>query len=168
VGSALGAEKIAAVRVGVSHEEYRRQIAAGRRWCTACKEWHAVGDFGRDPNRKSGIDTKCITSRRVAVRKKPGFAKGAYRHGWLKASRPGDKRQARRRINYLVEQGRIPPPNALPCCDCSHEWRNGERRHEYDHHLGYAVEHHLDVQPVCTSCHKRREASRRREALGKV
>jgi hypothetical protein len=53
--------------------------------------------------------------------------------------------------------GRRPHPNDLPCTDCSHVWAPGERRHEYDHHLGYAAEHHLDVEPVCTTCHAARD-----------
>jgi hypothetical protein len=48
----------------------------------------------------------------------------------------------------------------LPCTDCGHEWQPGERRHEYDHHLGYAPEHHEHVQVVCTVCHHERERAR--------
>lgn len=71
--------------------------------------------------------------------------------------REGDKLQARQRINVEVREGRRPHPNTLPCTDCGHVWREGERRHEYDHHLGYGVEHHYDVQPVCTRCHHYRD-----------
>jgi hypothetical protein len=74
--------------------------------------------------------------------------------------RDDDKVQARQRVNVEVKAGRRPHPNALPCTDCGHVWKPGERRHEYDHHLGYAAEHHLHVQAVCTTCHARRsEAS---------
>lgn len=59
--------------------------------------------------------------------------------------RDGDKVQARQRINVEVRTGRRPHPNALPCAGCGHVWREGERRHEYDHHLGYAAAHHGDV-----------------------
>lgn len=37
---------------------------------------------------------------------------------------------------------------------------SGERRHEYDHHRGYAAAHHLDVEPVCTLCHVKRDSMR--------
>ena len=50
-----------------------------------------------------------------------------------------------------------PHPHDLPCVDCGHVWFKGERRHEYDHHLGYAPEHHLDVVARCTICHAARE-----------
>lgn len=71
--------------------------------------------------------------------------------------RDGDKRQARQRINVEVRTGRRPHPNELPCADCGHVWSLGERRHEYDHHLGYAADHHYDVQSVCTLCHSHRD-----------
>lgn len=70
----------------------------------------------------------------------------------------GDRKQARQRVNVEVRCGRRPHPNELPCVDCGHVWAIGERRHEYDHHLGYAAEHHLDVQPVCTICHAARDS----------
>ncbi len=64
--------------------------------------------------------------------------------------------QARQRVNVEVRSGRRPHPNTLTCTDCGHVWKPGERRHEYDHHLGYEAEHHADVEPVCTTCHARR------------
>ncbi len=74
--------------------------------------------------------------------------------------RDGDKVQARQRINVEVRTGRRPHPNTLPCCDCGHQHGPGERRHEYDHHLGYDANHHGDVQPVCTLCHAKRDSAR--------
>jgi len=127
-------------------------------WCWACKTDHPRGAFGRDPSRPDGRARRCLASRRVTTRKPRTRFK---RHGWLVEARDGDRRQARRRVNYLVEQGRLPPPNALPCADCGHAWTDGERRHEYDHHRGYAAEHQLDVQAVCSSCHHAREEARR-------
>lgn len=73
-----------------------------------------------------------------------------------KPPRDGDKEQARQRINVEVRMGRRPHPNTLPCADCGHVWEPGARRHEYDHHLGYAAAHHYDVEPVCTVCHRAR------------
>lgn len=71
--------------------------------------------------------------------------------------RSGDKQQARQRINVEVRTGRRPRANALPCVDCGHIWSPGERRHEYDHYLGYDAEHHYHVQAVCTVCHSKRD-----------
>lgn len=75
-------------------------------------------------------------------------------------ARDGDKRQARQRINVEVRTGHRPHPNTLACVDCGHLHAPGERRHEYDHHRGYAADHHLDVEPVCTLCHVKRDSMR--------
>lgn len=72
--------------------------------------------------------------------------------------RDGDRKQARQRINVQVRTGKRPHPNQIPCVDCGHVWEPGERRHEYDHYLGYAAEHHYDVESVCTRCHARRDS----------
>ena len=74
--------------------------------------------------------------------------------------RSGDKKQARQRINVEVRSNRRRHPNALSCVDCGHVHSAGERRHEYDHYLGYDAEHHFDVEPVCTKCHAARAIAR--------
>lgn len=74
--------------------------------------------------------------------------------------RDGDKKQARAAVNRRVQFGEWQHPNKLPCADCGHVWDEGEPRHEYDHHLGYAAEHHMDVEPVCSKCHKRRDSKK--------
>lgn len=78
-----------------------------------------------------------------------------------KAPRSGDRKQARQRINVEVRSGRRPHPNTLACVDCGH--LGSDRRHEYDHHKGYDAEHHLDVVPVCTTCHAVRDSARKRQ-----
>ena len=75
--------------------------------------------------------------------------------------RDGDKIQARQRINVEVRTGHRPHPNTIHCKDCGHVWKRGERRHEYDHHLGYAAEHHYDVESVCTTCHAKRDSDKK-------
>lgn len=157
MGSALGAEKVAAGRVGLSHEAYVARLASGEKWCTRCKTFHGRAAFGVDVHRTDGLTSYCLASRRVTARRprpRTGF------RGWRVDGRDGDTLQARRRVNYLVEQGVIPKPNALPCVDCGHVYEAGGKRHEYDHFLGYDVEHHLDVEVVCTDCHHRREKER--------
>lgn len=73
--------------------------------------------------------------------------------------RSGDKKQARQRINVEVQTGRRANSNDFPCVDCGHF--GGDRRHEYDHHLGYDAKHHGDVEPVCTLCHAARDSARK-------
>lgn len=65
-----------------------------------------------------------------------------------------EKNTARCFIKRLVGQGKIPRPNTLRCADCN------KRADEYDHYLGYARKHRGDVQPICFSCHKRRNWNR--------
>jgi hypothetical protein len=125
------------------------------KWCTACKQRHPFQAFGKDRTRYDGLAACCLASKRVKVRK---VRRNPGRRGWLKPMRDGDKLQARRRINYLVEQGLVPPPDDLACRDCGHF--GPERRHQYDHYLGYAAAHHLDVEALCEFCHIKREMHR--------
>jgi hypothetical protein len=161
MGSAAGARKTAAARVGLAVNEYMDRLGAGLLHCWHCNVWHAVDDFGKDATRWSGHASACRRSVNAASkasykplpRPEPGrrFA----------APRDGDRMQARGRVNYLVDAGLIPDPNDLPCADCGHKHAAGECRHEYDHHLGYAAEHHESVEAVCSSCHHARENKRR-------
>lgn len=74
-----------------------------------------------------------------------------------------EKSLARQLVNVEVRFGARPHPNTLPCVDCGHLWASGERRHEYDHHLGYAAKHRLAVEPVCTLCHAARDSARKHQ-----
>lgn len=78
-------------------------------------------------------------------------------------ARNGDRLQARQRVNVEVRSGHRPHPNELPCADCGHLWLRGQRRHEYDHHLGYDAEDHLNVEAVCTTCHAARDSVRKKQ-----
>jgi hypothetical protein len=71
-----------------------------------------------------------------------------------------DRLRARRTVTVMVKNKIIPPANSMTCIDCGHIWSKGERRHEYDHHLGYDPAHFADVESVCTTCHTRREEQR--------
>lgn len=159
-GRRFGVLKTAAKRLGLDLDEYLSLRASGLKPCCRCKKWKAVDDFGRESNRGDGRDSKCKSCRSVLCRM-------AYRpkekkpHGWTAPARDGDKLQARRRVNYLVEQGRIAHPNSHPCSDCGHVFEEGARRHEYDHARGYSPENQLYVEPVCSACHAKREVARR-------
>lgn len=165
MGSRIGVLLAHARRAGMTLEEYQARRALGEKWCTRCKAWHPESEFGRDASRADGLAASCLPSRktgnpkgfqgRVPINPRTG------RPGPAPApARDGDREQARQRVNVEVRTGRRPHPNTLPCTDCGHVWSEGERRHEYDHHLGYAPEHHLDVEVVCTTCHAARESRR--------
>lgn len=138
-----------------------REVPPGEKWCTTCKVSHPISDFGRDRTRTDGRAAACLrsksTGRPRGWRGRPNVNPETGRPGPVAAApRDGDKAQARHTVNVEVRTGRRPHPNTLPCTDCGHVWKRGERRHEYDHHLGYGAEHHRDVEPVCTTCHARR------------
>lgn len=153
----------AAKRIGISVEEYVKRRTGGEKWCGRCKVWHHVSAFGKDSTRGDGLTASCLASRHVVQH---SLQLQTRRSGWLTPTRGGDKRQARRRINYLVEQGRIPRPDDLPCMDCGDEVYLNTYRHEYDHAKGYDGENQLYVEPVCTRCHHNREEARRNGYAG--
>lgn len=156
-----GGVKYAAQCAGVSYDEYIRKIDSGENWCNGCKRWHLREAFGSDRSRWTGVAACCLAYRRARARQLfVSRSRGLPPGPAPKPPRNGDKRQARKRVNQLVKSGKLARPNELPCWDCRHVWRAGERRHEYDHFRGYAAENHLDVQPVCTTCHYRREKKR--------
>ena len=134
----------------------RRRILSDKKWCMNCKEWHCESAFGKDRTRVDGLASACRASRnnkqRYKYKPKPRPQNGRS----FVPARDGDKKQARRRINYFVEAGLFPSANDLPCFDCGHIWNIGECRHEYDHYLGYAAKHHEHVQAVCSRCHHKR------------
>lgn len=144
-GNRSGVMKTAALRVGVSTEEYAAKVAAGEKWCTACRAWHPLDAFPVDRSRGDGRRAGCLTSQ----------------HGKPRSTYDPLKDKARYEVTVAIRYGRLAHPNSVPCMDCDHRWADGERRHEYDHHNGYDEAHWLDVQPVCTTCHADRERRRR-------
>ena len=151
-----GAIKLAAARLGITLEEYQEHLLRGEKHCLRCRPLHPRSEFAKDRSRGDGLTPACRASRnrnsreRYTPRPRPPVGRSFV------APRDGDKLQARRRINYFVESGILPHPNTLACVDCGHLWSEGERRHEYDHHLGYAAEHHEQVESVCSHCHHER------------
>lgn len=146
-GTRAGVALTAARRVGVSLEEYQRHVVAGEKWCIGHKAWHPRSAFQVDRSRGDGLKARCRACPSVDSQRDPLHLK------------------ARQAVRHAVVKQRIPKPNDLPCIDCGHVvvGRDRSRRHEYDHHLGYAPEHWLDVEAVCTLCHADREKARRSE-----
>lgn len=161
-GSAAGALKRIAARAGLAAFEYAARIAAGEKYCWRCRDLHPRYDFAVDKSREDGLAAGCRASTNAARKasyEPRGHTSRLGTH--LVEARDGDKLQARARVNHHVDVGLLPDPNDVPCTDCSHVHAAGERRHEYDHHRGYAAEHQLHVEAVCTTCHHRRERLRR-------
>ena len=61
-----------------------------------------------------------------------------------------ERTRARREVFKAVRLGTLPAPTSLACTDCH------SKASEYDHWLGYDLDHQLDVQPVCKTCHEKR------------
>lgn len=163
MGSQLGTMKAAAAVLGIPFSAYQAHLRAGDKWCTGCKAWHQRSAFARDKTRRDGLTVQCKAwkiahKKRFYVRRPRRSKLGSF----FVATRDGDHLQARARTNQAVRTGVLPSPNDLPCTDCGHDHASDGKRHEYDHHLGYSAEHQLSVQAVCVSCHRKRDANRRR------
>ncbi len=64
------------------------------------------------------------------------------------------KKQAQLFVYHQTSRRGMPKASSLRCVDCP------KQASDYDHYLGYAKKHWLDVQPVCRSCHFKREYKR--------
>ena len=154
-----GALKNSARIAGLSVGQYVKRCAGREKWCYACKDWHPLSSFGRDSSRGDGRTLLCLSARRSRAKALYTLVPGPSKGRRYVSFRDGDSRQARRRVNYLVEEGLLPAPSSLLCSDCGQKWAPGLSRHEYDHHLGYDAAHHEDVEAVCASCHHKRHGS---------
>lgn len=149
----------AAARIGLTWTEYADHLNRGELWCYRDQAWHPTSEFGIDRSRGTGRAASCRRSTNAAARSRYRRKPVPPRGRAFVAPRDGDQRQARRRVNHLVAVGLLPNPNDVPCADCGHA--GPDRRHEYDHHLGYQAEHHEHVEAVCSACHHTRENERR-------
>ena len=59
MGSKIGADKVAAKKLGISYDEYMDKIDAGFRWCTICKSWKPILEFYKSSSRKCGVSSLC-------------------------------------------------------------------------------------------------------------
>ena len=157
-----GAIKLAASKLGISAEEYTKHVASGLKNCFRCKQWLNLDFFQADRTRYDGKNPSCTQCRNAYSRSiyKPISDELRKQSGpQPKPARDGDKRQARSRVNHLVQKGKLPRPRDLACVDCGHI--GNDRPHEYDHYKGYAGVYHLSVECVCQPCHRNREKQRR-------
>lgn len=127
--------------------------------CRECDRALPITAFHLDRTRADGRTYSCGECRNAGHRASYS-PRGRPKGRRFVPARDGDQLQARRRVNHLVDIGLLPDPDDVACTDCGHQ--GDGRRHEYDHHLGYAADHHEHVEAVCTSCHHRRENQRRR------
>lgn len=147
MGSKAGVMKVAAKRIGLSIEEYQENIDNGLKYCYACQSWNKKSKHGVDYSRGDGLTATCKPCRKKQAQKRP------------KRKQPKEQTRAHRLIQMRVLRGTMPKPDSLPCNDCGHI--GDDRRHEYDHYLGYDGKNKERVQAVCSICHARRHKERR-------
>jgi hypothetical protein len=130
-----------ASRAGLQLEVFAARTANGEKYCWRCRALHPLNAFNVDKTRRDGLDPSCAASRNETARSHYAPRGRTSKLGqFFAATRDGDKKQARARVNHHVDVGLLPDPNDVTCADCGHVHAEGERRHEYDHFLGYAAE----------------------------
>jgi hypothetical protein len=155
----LGSLKCAAKRIGISLEEYLIFQSNNLKYCYQCRDWKSSESFNKDTTRADGRSATCRECAKERYNRYYIPKIRTKRPGPLpKPSEDGNKKQARHKVNKLVRNGDLENPNSLPCRDCGHI--GDEKRHEYDHYLGYKAENHTDVEVVCSKCHSKRERDR--------
>lgn len=150
----IGAEKQAAGACGLPLEEYRRRRDAGEKRCNVCKQWKPEREFNIDRSRGDGLYPGCRDCQNARSRAKYTVIPFDKRKPYGPSPgipRDGDKKQARSRVNKLVQRGRLPRPNDVRCSRCGHI--GNDKRHEYHHQNGYGKRFHTDVTVLCTTCH---------------
>lgn len=157
-----GALKVAAKNRGITYSDYLEKIKEGLKWCSGCKQWHDYSAFGLDATRSDGLSASCLKYRRLFYKKSytPKKRKSKKGSRFVKV-RDGDRKQARSRVNHLVEIGLFPSPNSLKCSICNNT--RPSKRNEYHHHNGYGRRHHEDVIVMCSSCHADLHKNRKQE-----
>jgi hypothetical protein len=151
----IGAYKIAAKMIGVTLKEYQAKLFSGEKWCSGCKQWHKISAFGKDANRSDKLSTVCFSYRKTMYdRKYIHKVRISKKGSRFVLPRDNDKRQARARINHLVDIGILSDPNDLNCSDCGHVY-DKKIRHEY-HHESYTADKQEIVIILCTKCHVKR------------
>ena len=58
-----------------------------------------------------------------------------------------DKVKATQAVSYAVKRGNIQHISNYACRMC------GKASNHFHHHLGYSIEHRMDIQPLCGICH---------------
>lgn len=69
--------KIAASKVGMPFDEYRRHVEAGEKWCCGHHDWHVLGRFATRSALPDGLDNICreIDRERAAPRMRRLYAR---------------------------------------------------------------------------------------------
>ena len=66
----IGAQKIAAGKIGISVEEYQEHLKSGFKWCFSCKTWLKINLFNQNTNARDGKDNRCRSCRKAFERQR--------------------------------------------------------------------------------------------------
>ena len=146
---------MAASRVGLDEGQYRDNLSAGLKWCTACRGWHEHQAFGRNAARRDGLETSCKRGRSAVY----GSQRLAASRRWSRTLKARLARAARR---AAVRGGVVSEADWQKILDaysgrCAH-CRQAESQ-SVDHvlPLSRGGTHTADnVVPSCLTCNKKR------------
>jgi hypothetical protein len=138
--------------IGITADVYRSERAKGNLWCCAHKRFEPICCFSKHKNRSTGRQSRCKEAAQEADVKR--YEIRLQELGKTRKTREdGNKRQAQARISYLLRIGKLKHANAYSCNKCGHKYQ-GDVKHEWHHHKGYAVQYHEDVIALCKRCHR--------------
>lgn len=138
-----------------------------RRECKDCSIARVRAYRQTDSGQKTGTAYRTSPSRKTAFRKynasdksrlvvrkygKSPKGKDRLKQYWI--DHP-EQKQAGNAVRQAVHRGQMPSVSTLACIHC------GIPAQSYHHHMGYAIEHRLDVVPLCAKCHRRADRDRR-------
>lgn len=166
-GAKKAAVRKTAGKAGISVEQYLQKVSSGLKWCPNCKSSLSLELFQNHKRRdgeKYSYCKNCANSKSRECYQRRLSSPNKMLERKIVLPRDGDKKQARYRVNKEVEKGKIPHAQTVACIDCGHV--GTDRRHHYDHYLGYAGINHLVVECVCITCHQERERQRGKQPYG--
>ena len=123
--------------------------------CSLCKVKMNISLFNKNRANAGGLNYWC---RECANRKTRDYRRTVSGHEatvrgqrtYRETEKGKEARRARHAVSIAVRSGKIPKASDLLCETCS------EPAVHY-HHNSYAPENHLDVVPLCMTCHKRED-----------
>jgi len=145
----------------------RMSEANAAKQCTKCNTIKPLSEFYKHPTCKYGCAAECrqCTKQRMKAyhqtkRGKQVTRKALKRYRKTIEGKAKEKQyydeytqkhpmriKAKNAIRIAVKTGKILKASAYKCFYCEKQGR------DYHHHKGYACENHLNVIPLCSSCH---------------